>query len=180
MKENYQVYRTVNSVNGKYYIGVHNGKDPYYLGSGTALSRAVQKYGRDCFIKTVLLSNLTQEQAFKLEQKIITQDIVDDPLCYNLTTGGIGGGTKSKQHIAKLAENNRKKAKDPKFIKKLSKAKLGDKNPAKRPDVKRKLRQAALNREKLECPHCGRFIAINTAHQWHFNNCKVRKEVANA
>jgi len=40
------VYKTTNIVNGKYYIGVTNGKDPGYLGSGRVLLSAIKEYGK--------------------------------------------------------------------------------------------------------------------------------------
>jgi ribosomal protein S27AE len=33
-------------------------------------------------------------------------------------------------------------------------------------------RQSALNREKVNCPHCGKLADISNAKRWHFDNCK--------
>jgi hypothetical protein len=31
-----------------------------------------------------------------------------------------------------------------------------------------------LPKPKVACPHCQKFIAVNTAKRWHFDNCKER------
>jgi hypothetical protein len=44
----YYVYRTINNVNSKIYVGVHrsyNIEKDSYLGSGVLLEKAIQKYG---------------------------------------------------------------------------------------------------------------------------------------
>lgn len=30
-------------------------------------------------------------------------------------------------------------------------------------------------KQKVECPHCNKLIAINTAKRWHFDNCKDKE-----
>lgn len=175
----HKVYKTVHVLTGRYYIGKTNGNNPSYLGSGVLFRKYLKKYGPEAFTQEILFDRLTKEEADFLEESLVTQQVVDDPLSLNLTCGG-RGGYQSIEHKEKIANLNRQKAKNPQFIKKLSAAKKGDKNPAKRPDVKTKLRQAALKRERVECPHCSKSIAINTANQFHFNNCKKRKEVISA
>jgi len=41
-------------------------------------------------------------------------------------------------------------------------------------DARAKMSAAGKGRAKpkVECPHCKRFIAVNTAKRWHFDNCK--------
>jgi hypothetical protein len=87
-------YKTVNKVNGKFYYGVRklrNDKDSY-IGSGLRLLEAVKKYGRDKFTRFDLVEFETLEEAFEWERQIVTQELVDDPNCYNLKKGGHGGG----------------------------------------------------------------------------------------
>lgn len=65
--------------------------------------------------------------------------------------------------------------------------KKGDENVSKRPEVRAKIKAAALadgeNRSRRmsemrkinkECPHCGKVADASNAKRWHFDNCKVR------
>lgn len=50
------IYKTVNMINGKFYIGQHRTKylKDGYLGSGNVLKRAIDKYGRENFKRIIL------------------------------------------------------------------------------------------------------------------------------
>jgi len=51
----------------------------------------------------------------------------------------------------------------------------GDNNPSKRPDVKIKLKQIAINRPFVVCPHCGKEGKASPGmYQFHFKNCKLK------
>jgi hypothetical protein len=87
------VYRTVNKVNNKIYIGKHQTKviEDSYLGSGKLLKRAIEKYGRKSFEKEILFvfDNETDMNAKEAE-------LVDESFClredtYNVCFGGKGG-----------------------------------------------------------------------------------------
>ena len=88
----YTVYRTVNTVNGKYYFGVHKTDNPYdgYLGSGKHLKHAIAKYGEDKFLKNICFIFDNPEEAFQMEHDLI-EEYRKDPMCYNLREGGSGG-----------------------------------------------------------------------------------------
>ena len=88
----YTVYKTVNKVNGKFYIGVHKTDNPNdeYLGSGTYIERAVQKYGASSFVKEILFEYETQEEAWAKENELVESNR-SNPLCKNLRKGGSGG-----------------------------------------------------------------------------------------
>lgn len=86
----YTVYKTTNQVNGKFYIGVHTTEDPHdsYLGSGRALNRAVQKYGRSSFKKEILFVFDNPDDMYAKEREIVTKAFKRDPSNYNLIEGG--------------------------------------------------------------------------------------------
>lgn len=87
-------YETRNLINGKYYRGKSGSEDPEndgYLGSGPILKRAISKYGRENFKKTILATFKTEEEAYEYERSIITLKEVQDPDCYNVILGGHGG-----------------------------------------------------------------------------------------
>src|SRR5208282_3356338 len=88
----YTVYKTVNLINGKFYIGVHKTKNPDddYLGSGKYLQRAVAKHGPEKFRKTVLFIFENPKDAFDCERELvaIARRL---KLCMNMKHGGEGG-----------------------------------------------------------------------------------------
>jgi len=53
MKVYHIVYKTVNILNNKFYIGVHKSTKlmDEYLGSGKWIGRSIKKYGRENFIR---------------------------------------------------------------------------------------------------------------------------------
>jgi len=87
----YIVYKIVNLVNRKYYIGVHNGKNPNYMGSGKLIKAAIKKHGIENFEKRIIYSTPYKELAYKLERSIVTESFIKENTNYNLKEGGIGG-----------------------------------------------------------------------------------------
>lgn len=88
----YFVYKTINVINSKYYIGVHYGKiSDSYLGSGKAIKHAIAKYGKESFIRNVLAVFDSKEPAYELEKQLVTEEEVQNPMSYNQKIGGIGG-----------------------------------------------------------------------------------------
>lgn len=104
----YTVYRVTNKVNGKYYIGKHTTDDPNdkYMGTGTIITRAIQAYGLDAFEKQVLYFCDSEEHAFEVEAQLVTEALVNDPMCYNLRAGGKGGWTHSAETREKIRQDN--------------------------------------------------------------------------
>lgn len=111
----YYVYKITNKINGKFYIGkrqtnaTHISMD-LYMGSGIRIKAAIKKYGIENFHKEVLGVCTTLDLLNILEKLEITEDLVNNPNCYNLMVGGRQG---------------------PEARKKISESKMGDKNPMK-------------------------------------------------
>lgn len=90
----YYFYRTTNTVNGKFYYGVRHAENPEkdsYLGSGLVLREAIQKYGKDKFRKDILEYFPSMEKAYEREAEVVTEELVSNPMCYNVKHGGKGG-----------------------------------------------------------------------------------------
>jgi hypothetical protein len=86
------IYKTLNTVNGKYYIGMDTKNDPNYLGSGTLLKQAIQKYGKNSF-KKIILEQCNSIEQLKEQEKywISIYNACSDRESYNISTGGTGG-----------------------------------------------------------------------------------------
>ncbi len=86
------VYKTINTVNNKIYIGLHstNKLEDNYLGSGWLLKTAIAKHGRDKFKRTTLYTLDTRELAREIESLIVDESFVKRSDTYNLTVGGMG------------------------------------------------------------------------------------------
>jgi len=84
------VYKTTNTLNGRYYIGVHVTDDPNdgYLGSGKLIIQAIKKYGKDSFVKEVLYVFDNVDEALNKESELITEELIESRRCYNITDGG--------------------------------------------------------------------------------------------
>lgn len=89
----YLIYKTVNIIDQKYYIGCHqtDNINDGYLGSGKYLKRAIKKFGRDCFQKEILYVFDSKERMFEKERLLVNESVVRDNLSYNLKIGGSGG-----------------------------------------------------------------------------------------
>jgi hypothetical protein len=97
------VYITRNLINGKKYIGFDSKNDPTYLGSGKILKKAIEKYGRCNFIKTIVMEFNNSEDALKYEKElIIEKNAVESDDFYNIHIGGRGGWG----HIDVKGKNN--------------------------------------------------------------------------
>src|SRR3972149_1432187 len=108
----YIVYQTTNKENGKLYIGVHKTKNPdiwdNYIGNGIYVGQALQnpktpyqyalkKYGYKSFIRTILKVFETEEEAYQMEEDLVTLDFVRQDNNYNIKTGGLHGAWRWKE-----------------------------------------------------------------------------------
>lgn len=116
---NYYVYKVTNSLNSKYYIGVHKTDNPAdsYMGSGTAITRATAKYGKESFDKEILFETNDKNTAYDKERELIGDRWETDPLCYNMMPGGHGGF----EHIDLSGDNN--PMRDPEVVKRVAETK---------------------------------------------------------
>lgn len=102
-----QVYLTINIENGKMYIGKDTRSRKSYLGSGSLLKKAVEKYGRDSFIKVILSDNINcQEELSKEEMKFISIfDAVKSDRFYNISSGEESWGFELGREIFQFSKD---------------------------------------------------------------------------
>jgi len=91
----YIVYKTINLVNNKFYIGKHRQTiDPHqfdgYYGSGSQIINAVKKYGKENFIRETLFVFDNESNCLLKEEETVAPHL-GRPYCYNMRSGGIGG-----------------------------------------------------------------------------------------
>lgn len=105
----YILYKTVNIVNGKEYIGIHKTTDinDGYIGNGvknqvtadyknnTPFKRAVKKYGYDNFKRTILKFCRNYKELEEEEAKLVTYEYINQKNTYNAQIGGRGANINS-------------------------------------------------------------------------------------
>jgi len=115
------IYEIINNLNGKTYVGQRKchceiDKDPY-MGSGINITRAINKYGKENFVKVILedLSNSTQEELNEKEVLWIKKRKEEGKAQYNIAGGGQGCSSpfeykteEEKQKIYKKSAESRK------------------------------------------------------------------------
>lgn len=125
----YLIYKITNNLNGKIYIGKHitDNLDDGYMGSGTAIRRAVKKYGIENFTKEILFDVYGEDMMNFLEEAIVDEAFVARKDTYNMTLGGRGRThvEHSEETRRKLSEANKGKHHSEESKKKMSEAKKG-------------------------------------------------------
>lgn len=104
-KKYYIIYETVNLINGKNYIGQHvtTNLNDGYMGSGTILKRAINKYGKKNFRTEILFYAVNQDSLNFLEKCLVTPEFIEQNDNYNLREGG-DVGTHSVETRRKMSE----------------------------------------------------------------------------
>lgn len=88
-KHNY-IYRVENLLDGKFYYGIHstdNLNDRYFAG-GVLIRRAIKKHGIENFAREIIADYPTRKEVSEHEKSIVTMELIEDEMCYNLITGG--------------------------------------------------------------------------------------------
>lgn len=113
----YIVYKIINKINNKYYIGMHktNNLDDGYMGSGKLIKRAIQKYGIENFSKEIIFTYDNELDMRNKEKELV----VLSEQSYNLCDGGKGGFGYINRNkltsgiVSNNSKNNLKKGNNP-------------------------------------------------------------------
>ncbi len=100
----FTIYKTVNVINDKEYIGFHrineladllhiaseNGSifRDGYLGSGVLMKKALEKYGPLNMRQELILITEDEKEAFELERELVCREWIESDKTYNLCVGG--------------------------------------------------------------------------------------------
>jgi hypothetical protein len=176
----YTVYKTQNTINGKFYIGAHkteNSNDGY-LGSGVALNRAIKKYGIENFTKEVLYEFSCESEMFEMEAKLISEHL-GNTMCYNMMPGGKGGFDHINSTGMHLGENNPMHNEEVKKKNAEAVRKTREKNPQKYKEVAIKnLRLATENNRGKKRPDHSEYMKNFSKILWEKSRDKMRDSLS--
>jgi hypothetical protein len=106
----YIIYKIINQINGKIYIGKHttSNLEDEYLGSGHYLNRAIKKYRKESFRKEILFVFDNEVDMNEKEKELVDLEFVLREDTYNLVLGGNGGQIVLKEGHPKYEETKSK------------------------------------------------------------------------
>jgi len=125
------IYKTINLINGRFYVGQDLNNNPNYIGSGKILKQAINKYGKDNFKKEILEICYSKEHLNEREIYWIDKlNARERNIGYNISSGGVYGDTISthpnREEIKKkISKSNKGKKRSLETRKKLSKSLMG-------------------------------------------------------
>lgn len=142
----YLIYKITNKVNGKIYIGQHKTDDlnDCYMGSGTAIKRAIKKHGVENFTKEILYFCTDFDTMNMMEEMLVNETFVARKDTYNLKTGG-EGGIPSEEARRKMSEVHKGKTLSLEQRQKISNSLKGNHHVSE--DGKRKISEANRGRQ---------------------------------
>lgn len=143
------IYKTTNMKNNRIYVGKKHKptfvKD--YYGSGVLINKSIDKYGIDCF-KVEMIDTANSLEELNSKEKFWIKELKSQTIFgnYNIADGGFGGDIFShlpedmKKSFIEKCKRNTAGEKNPNYGNGYKIA--GDKNPSKRPEVRKKISMA--------------------------------------
>lgn len=159
------IYRITNNINGKTYIGQHKYKDEDcpmngYIGSGTALHAAYDKYGIDNFIIEVIYQRIiNSDTADSMEIYTISKEKANGHAEYNILGGGQFRRISTKEFSLKIKEGMKSSG----AAAKISKSMTGENNPRfGKPALNKGIPATTEAKEKNRLSHLGKKASEET------------------
>ena len=113
MEKKYCVYKHTNKINGKIYIGITGDVPENRWANGLRyqanahFTNAINKYGWDGFEHDILYTDLSLQEASKIEVELIAKyQSSDREFGYNIALGGIGSASISDETRKKMSESH--------------------------------------------------------------------------
>ena len=195
------VYKIINKINGKWYIGSHDGSNKNYMGSGLILKLAIKKYKIENFEKIILYKDDSVDLIRECEELILNMlDAANDQMSYNLKNQAWGGsflGEKNGMYGKILTEEHRYKCgkayrgkNRPEHSDKIKGNKNGrflhgkqtkdflTKDKAEKDKLRKELNRTHLLESK-RCPHCCIIGKGPNMTRYHFDNCGLNEQNIN-
>lgn len=180
MEKRFYIYKHTNKINNKVYIGQTCQKPEYRWGSqgqnyhSSHFKNAIQKYGWDNFAHEILYSNLSLEEANKIEELLIKQYNSTNPFYgYNSDKGGIN---KTPNNETRKLQSQSALNRPPMSIQTKEKLSKVNKGRKKTEETKQKMSISAKIREsnkkgkksfKVKCVNTGEiFNSLRKAADW--------------
>jgi group I intron endonuclease len=174
------IYKTINLINGKIYIGKDEKNNPSYLGSGKILKIAIKKYGRNNFKKEIIeICSSVKELNLKEQYWIKYFNSTNRTIGYNITAGGSGGDifthNPNKEIIReRLRLTSSQKTHTQATKEKISKLRSGTGNGMyKKPAWNRGVPMSVDQKQKLKEINTGKFIGVKRSKE-------TREKISNA
>jgi hypothetical protein len=183
------IYKTINLITGKIYIGQDSKNNPNYYGGGLKIKHAIKKYGKHNFQK-IILEQCDSYELLNSREKywILKYNSIDPNIGYNIDIGGNGAidrerwlENKKLNRKGGMAKGYKWKHESPLKGKKRELGTpwlLGENNPAKRSDVREKISKSKLGKPRPTntCIYCGIVASTTNIMRWHNDNCKFKNE----
>lgn len=180
----YIVYKHTNLHNGEVYIGITKQKTSRRWHGGHGYSKqplfynAILKYGWDAFSHEILLTGLSQEEAFQAEKDFIQKyNSTDREYGYNIASGGLDETVFTPTYRENLSKARRKRPPmSMETRKKIAESHRGKKMPPKSSEACRNL-SIALTGRKFSAEHCKHISESKKGTQGGANNPRARKVI---
>jgi group I intron endonuclease len=123
------IYKTTNLINGLQYIGKDKNNDPYYIGSGSNLKKAIKEYGKCNFKKEIIehcysISHLIEREEYWLAY----YNAESNPNFYNKTNKAFGNSGMSEENKINIKQGLKNRKWDPEWNVLIGQARQGIKH----------------------------------------------------
>ena len=100
------IYKTINKLDGKFYVGQDSNNNPNYYGSGIRIKRAIKLHGKENFKKEIICECSSFEELDEKEIYWIKKlDALNPQIGYNIAIGGNSShGIMTEEKRQKLRE----------------------------------------------------------------------------